>query len=486
MMRLRPMKVGTRVTLMMLLWLTPITLVYFYINVRSAGVFFSEQLKTETRITQRALNAALTPDVEQREWDEVRYIISEMGSENLVAALLDEQGKLRFALSSFPIKPPPLQWITQQVKASGGAEFMSQSHGREWFCRIEALGGAGGQGYLLVGHDWTALHEHRYREITSSPEVLGGFLFFAAIVVPLVSRRYVSRPLAELYLRVSSLSASEHEQGKNDEVSLISEEFRRVDQELASARRRLLEESERKLQLERRLMETDKLATIGTLASGFAHEIGTPLGIIRGQSELLAGRMTDRKLADGLQIILGQIDRISNMVRMLLDLGRRRESVRTPVDVRTIIESTIRLLEREATRRRVKMDADLGAAPLAVNGDPDQLQQVFVNLEINALDAMGVLGGQLHISGAQDQASGKIRLRFADTGPGVPEQLKERIFDPFFTSKDPGKGTGMGLAVSRSIVLDHDGELTVESSSRGACFSVVLPVYRVGELKGTA
>jgi signal transduction histidine kinase len=268
---------------------------------------------------------------------------------------------------------------------------------------------------------------------------------------------------------------------------LISHEFARVDQELASARRRLLEESERKLQLERRLLQTDKLATIGTLASGFAHEIGTPLGIIRGKTELLlANRTMDGRITNGLQVILSQIDRISGMVRMLLDLGRRRESVRMSVDIRTIIDSTVRLLETEATRRRVKMVLDLGAAPLVVNGDPDQLQQVFVNLEINALDAMGELGGQLRISGVEEQASGKIRLRFVDTGPGVPEQFKERIFDPFFTTKDPGKGTGMGLAVSRSIIMDHDGELTVEASAQGACFEVVLPAYCLVELKRTA
>src|SRR5215469_14532244 len=142
-MRLPPMKVGTRLTLMMLLWLAPITLAYFCVNVRLAGALFSEEIKAETRIAQRALNASLTPDVEQREWDEVRYILSEMGGENLVAALLDEQAKLRFASSSFPIKPPPLQWITQQIKGSGAAEFMSQSQGRQWFCRIEVLGSGG-------------------------------------------------------------------------------------------------------------------------------------------------------------------------------------------------------------------------------------------------------------------------------------------------------------------------------------------------------
>jgi signal transduction histidine kinase len=151
-----------------------------------------------------------------------------------------------------------------------------------------------------------------------------------------------------------------------------------------------------------------------------------------------------------------------------------------------ILEGTIRLLETEATRRSVEVIADLGSTPLLVECDPDQLQQVFVNLEINALDAMGTQGGELHISSAWDQAPEKICLRFTDTGPGVPEQLRERIFDPFFTTKDPGKGTGIGLAVSQSIVVDHHGELTLEPTSHGACFAVVLPAFQAGQFKRTA
>jgi len=142
------------------------------------------------------LKLRITPDVEQHEWDEVRYILSEMGGEDLVAALLDNSGKLRFALPSFPIDPPPLDWIAQQIKASGGAEFMRQSKGQLWFCRIEVLG-TGGEGYLLIAQDWTVLRHHRYRRIAASLALVGGFLLAAAIVVPLASRRYVSRPLAE-------------------------------------------------------------------------------------------------------------------------------------------------------------------------------------------------------------------------------------------------------------------------------------------------
>ena len=485
-MRFGSMKIGTRLTLMMLLCLAPAALGFSLMTALTAGSTFSEELKRETRIAQRGLNAALTADVEQGEWDEVRYIISEMGSEDLVAALLDDSAKLRFALPRFPIQAPPLDWISQQIKASGGAEFMYRSRGRLWFCRVELLGG-GGQGYLLIAQDWTALRHNRYRRIATSLAAVAAFLLLVAVVIPMVSRHYVSRPLTELCRRVSSFSASGQDRHEDDEVSLISHEFGRVDQELASARRRLLEESEGKLRLERRLMQTDKLATVGTLASGFAHEIGTPLGIIRGRTELLlASRTMDQKVADGLHVVVGQIDRISSMVRMLLDLGRRRESVRKPVDMRAIVQSTISLLETEAVRRSVAVTAQLGSTPLLVDCDPDQIQQVFVNLEINALDAVGTQGGEFHISCAPELQPGKIALYFNDTGPGVPEHLKERIFDPFFTTKDPGKGTGMGLAVSRSIVLAHDGELTVEPSSEGACFLVVLPAHGAAELKRVA
>jgi len=146
-MKLPLMKVGTRLTLMMLLCLAPAALGFTLVTARTAANIFSQELKEETRIAQRGLNAALTADVEQGEWDEVRYILSEMGSEDLIAALLDDRGKLRFALPSFPIEPPPLEWIVRQIKVSGSAEFMRHSGGRLWFCRIELLGG-GGQGYL--------------------------------------------------------------------------------------------------------------------------------------------------------------------------------------------------------------------------------------------------------------------------------------------------------------------------------------------------
>ena len=318
---------------------------------------------------------------------------------------------------------------------------------------------------------------------------IAAVLIVAAIVIPLVAYRYVTQPLAQLHRRVSDLGAGEglERQPGGDEVELISEEFKRLDNELAAARRRLIEENQRKLQLERRLLHADKLATIGTLASGFAHEIGTPLGVIRARTEfLLINRPDERKLAESLRIIIEQIDRIARMVRMLLDLGRRRESLRVASDLRAIANRTVQLLEPEATRRGITVISELGTVPLVVNCDPDQLQQVFVNLEVNALDAMAEGGGTLHITSAPEGASGRVKVCFEDSGPGVPAAIRERIFDPFFTTKDPGKGTGMGLAVSQSIVTEHDGELALEPNAHGARFTVILPAFLAGQLKRSA
>src|SRR5208282_2583376 len=162
------MKVATRLTLMMLACLAPIALVFTFVTARSTTEIFSADLKAETRVAQRALNASLTPDLQQGEWDEVSYILSAIGREDLIAAVLDgPTGKVRFALADFAVTPPPLAWITAQIKAHGAAEYMQTAGGRTWFCRIEVLG-PGSRGYLLVAQDWSAFRKDRYRRIAAS------------------------------------------------------------------------------------------------------------------------------------------------------------------------------------------------------------------------------------------------------------------------------------------------------------------------------
>jgi signal transduction histidine kinase len=260
-------------------------------------------------------------------------------------------------------------------------------------------------------------------------------------------------------------------------VSLLTEEFRRLDDQLTVARQDLLAKHRRELELERRLQHAERLATVGTLASGLAHEIGTPMGVIRGRAEhLLHSEPNADRARRGLEIIVSQIDRVSRIVRMLLDYGRSRESRRAVCDLRQIVNHAMSLMETEAARRQVKVSAELGDQPLLTECDAGQLQQVFVNLEMNALDAMTPQGGTLKIR-AKGGANGngrELMIVFEDTGHGVSPLHAGRVFDPFFTTKETGRGTGMGLAVSQSIIRDHGGEITFESGPRGSKFLVAV------------
>jgi len=300
-----------------------------------------------------------------------------------------------------------------------------------------------------------------------------------ATVIPAMVHRYVSRPLADLSAKVTKFSANDPDKAAGSEVQLIDEEFRRLDRQLNKARSDLEERHRRELELERELQRADRLATIGALAAGLAHEIGTPMGVIRVRAESLQNDETtsaDSRVKLG--IIVRQIDRIARIVRMLLDYARKSESHKALCDLRTIADRALTLLEPEAARRNVRTIARLGENPLMVNCDADQLEQVFVNMIMNAFDAMNRGGGTLRVTADADHNSGgsRAKLAFEDTGAGVAPEHEKSLFAPFFTTKEPGKGTGMGLAVSQSIVREHAGEITFTPNVSGSRFVVAIPM----------
>jgi two-component system NtrC family sensor kinase len=476
-------KIGTRQTLAMLVCVTPVLAGYMYFSIGHSTKIYAEDLKRETRATSRALQAALEVDIAEGDWKAVKNAFERIQRDGVEAALLDTSGRVKFSLFDFPLLPPPPIPALNNVLNGKPAEFMHIRGSFYWFCRVTPLAQENGKpsGVLLVAQEWSDVHEDiRHRVIAS---VFAGTFALAliAVLIPLVSRRYVSQPLSELSRKVSQFSTVEEKRldGASNEVEFLTEEFQRLDQELATAKQRLIDEGKRKIELERRLRHSDKLATIGTLASGLAHEIGTPLNVIRGRAEyLLHADANPSKTTEGLETIVSQIDRITKIVRMLLDFSSRREVARHPRDVREIVDATLNLLQTEAHRRGVRIIADLPGLPLIVKCEAGQLQQVFINLAMNALDAMSDAGGTFRISAETHKAGNvqRLRLLFEDTGSGVAEGDRERIFDPFFTTKEPGKGTGMGLAISQSIVREHDGEIEVEQARTGARFVVTLPL----------
>src|SRR2546430_3736516 len=228
------MTVGTQLTVMMLAYLAPIAIVCTVVTGGSAAQIFSQDVKAEARIAQRALNASLRRDVEQEEWDNVRNTMSAIGHEHMVVALLDESGRLRLALRDFPIAIPALNWISARTKSGGAAEFMRRADGRWWFCRIEPLG-SGRRGYSLLAQNWTILRGDRNRQIAASVLANIGFLVASTIGITFLARRYVTRPLAELHRHVKILGDGEVVERAPDggELEFITEEFRRINEQLA-------------------------------------------------------------------------------------------------------------------------------------------------------------------------------------------------------------------------------------------------------------
>jgi signal transduction histidine kinase len=276
---------------------------------------------------------------------------------------------------------------------------------------------------------------------------------------------------------------------RGDELSELAQAFNQMAVDLKKAQERIIQEAETKLELERHLRQSDKLATIGQLASGLAHEIGTPLNIIYGRTELIQRRLEDKEgIKKNLEIIIGQTERITKILRQLLGFVRKKKPEQTLLSINTLLETTLDLLDHQIQKQAVRVVKDLRENLPAVIGDPDQLQQAFLNLLLNAIQAMP-RGGTLHLSASSKKISKEglteaqrqyMEVCVGDTGVGIEGEAIQDIFNPFFTTKDTG--TGLGLMVTQGIIQDHEGWINVESEVRkGSVFKVYLPCSQGGE-----
>jgi two-component system NtrC family sensor kinase len=313
---------------------------------------------------------------------------------------------------------------------------------------------------------------------------------FAGAVYVMIMRR-VATPLRRLVEAIDGVAKGDLSRAvlpeRDDEIGSLAARFNAMMNYLRDARDQEARATAARVATEAHLRHAEKLATIGQMAAEIAHEVGTPLNVIGGRARTLARRASEpAEVEKNAGIISTQVDRIVKIISQVLDYSRKSRPTGSLVDIAKIVRDTLEFLEESLKQHHIEVTLTCEPELHPIPGDADELQQVCLNLIMNAVQAMAD-GGSMMITveyvirrkEGLDLAppSPYLMMSFADTGPGVPPDDRARIFDAFFTTKGKGEGSGLGLAVTHGIVKDHDGWLEVgDRPGGGAVFRVYLPL----------
>lgn len=336
----------------------------------------------------------------------------------------------------------------------------------------------------------------------ASRRILIGTLFFGGVFIGSISificvilYKFVSKPVALLEQGMKRLGKGDFDSPieitSRDEMGLLARTFnsmaydiKRYREKLENWANELQQEVDRKtreiMEAQEQLVNAEKLASLGRLAAGVAHELNSPLTGIVTFAHLMRQRIApDNKLdAEDLDTIIEQANRCSKIIKGLLGFSRKGESEKIRVNLNDLLENSLSMVNGQAKFHNVKIETHLGAPLPTVNVDPNQIQQVIINMLTNAADAMSDRG-QIEITtrAAAEDGADFVEMEFTDSGPGIIPEHMGRIFEPFFTTKPVGKGTGLGLPVSYGIVKRHGGDILVRSKvGKGATFVIRIPL----------
>jgi len=310
-----------------------------------------------------------------------------------------------------------------------------------------------------------------------------------AIVVGVV---FVGRPMRLLSDKARRVGAGDLSGPlvlrQRDEIGQLATEINAMCDRLAAAQQKARDETEARIRAIEQLRHVDRLRTVGQLASGVAHELGTPLNVVSGHASLIrSGEPTPAEVAASADVIHEQARRMAGIIRQLLDFSRRTGAHLDDADLRQVAAGTLEMLGPLAEKRGVALCLIPGDDDVTVRADWNQIQQAVTNLVVNAIQAtpnggtVEVAAGRSAAAGSDD-SGGRVLLRVRDSGHGIAPDDLPRVFEPFFTTKDVGEGTGLGLAVAYGIVHEHGGRIEVETElGKGSRFTIVLPASAAHE-----
>jgi signal transduction histidine kinase len=397
-----------------------------------------------------------------------------------------------FERNTAPAQTPhghPESWTA--IRSGEVVSIISQDHqGRRQLHTYQPIQVENGRSGGLEISDSLAEVERRAHEIaTSALLTIGGLAFVCIGVAYVTGLRWVARPLGSLIDKTKRIGDGDFSQPLqlhgHDELSQLAEAVNQMCDKLASQQERIVSESTQRLAALHQLRHADRLKTVGRLAAGLAHELGTPLNVVAGRAGLIAsGKLSSSEVESSARVIKSEADRITGIVRQLLDFARQCPPRRSSIDLNDLVQRTMRLLQPLADKKQIALCFQPLTPPLVAAVDQGQLQQVLTNIVMNAIHAMNSQGAiSVDLSDVARTAENSPELRrwarisIQDQGPGIPREIQEHLFEPFFTTKDVGEGTGLGLSIAYGIVQEHGGWLDVHSEpGQGARFDVYLPL----------
>jgi two-component system NtrC family sensor kinase len=318
------------------------------------------------------------------------------------------------------------------------------------------------------------------RVISSTTKRVKTVQAFLLIALPLLSGFIAWHIYRHIILRLNRLMEAMQRFARGDLVPITPRrKYKDEFSQLAIAMNHMMFELEKRQKL---LVESHKLRAIGNLTAGIAHELNNPLNNIVLTAAVLKEDyrdLSDEDLQDIANDLVTQGERAQGVVKNLLDFARKSETKTENLHLDQLIKDTLQLAKNQIKLSKIELVTEIEGNVPPVYGDKDLLKEVFLNLFLNAIDAMPE-GGRLTVTLKEEKQTGFISVQVSDTGTGIPEHILGSIFSPFFTTKPVGKGTGLGLAVSKSIVEKHGGHIDVESKlDEGATFTVRLPIVPI-------
>jgi len=350
----------------------------------------------------------------------------------------------------------------------------------------------------IIGILYVGMLERPYIDTTSRVMLtftLMAFLFviFLLVILYFATSRIIN-PLQKMVIATQEIAKGDlsHkvEVNSKDEIGYLADSFNQMTADLKTANQKLIEWGktlEKKVEertkelreMQEHLIQSEKLASLGKLAAGIAHEINNPLGGILIYSHLLL-EDTSKKSPhyENLKKIVKETSRCKDIVRGLLEFARPKEPEMTLININDAVDRSLAIVEGQTIFQNITLDKTYSSDLPKIVADESQLQQVFMNIIINAAEAMDGKG-KLSLRTSMNTDRTHIEIKISDTGHGIKEEDKKRLFEPFFSTKEVGKGTGLGLAISYSIIQKHQGTIEVESQEgKGSAFTIKLPVTR--------